>query len=432
MDGGGVVDWVNGNFLVPSDGVLQIDSTVTSITNTARLVNQGVVQVQASFFTFKGGLDNQANFTVNAGQVITVQNNLDNSGGQFNINSAYTNAGAIALSQGYLGGTGGLHNENLVESTGAINNPLVNRAGGTVCTNGGLLALNGTSVQNLAGGYLEATAGSTLRLTSSLLNQGVINPQGGAIDLGSFSLTNPGTITGYGTYKAKEIVNDGRVTFLGGNLNVQATYCNNGSRTTEVRFATANFSGAVTTNAGGVMKNTGSDITFFSTFFNNGTYISDPATNTFNAALALGPAGKLAGGEGDVFIVNADLLSANPNGLDIADATLAFGGGTHNFTLAGTARIGTLSVADGATVVLNGGDLIVGFFGADASQFTTAQTIYYEPALNPDLDGQTYALTGGGSLTVVPEPSTCVLVLLGGVTALAVARRRTCKTLALR
>jgi len=68
---------------------------------------------------------------------------------------------------------------------------------------------------------------------------------------------------------------------------------------------------------------------------------------------------------------------------------------------------------DGASVSLVGADLFVGALSADTNQFTTAQTIYYDPAQNPSLAGQTYALDGGGSLTAVPEPSSAWLVFFG-------------------
>ena len=62
----------------------------------------------------------------------------------------------------------------------------------------------------MAGPAQAQKAGGTLRISRTLVNQGIINPQGGVIDLISNSLTNQGTLTGFGTYKAKEVVNDGR------------------------------------------------------------------------------------------------------------------------------------------------------------------------------------------------------------------------------
>ncbi len=435
-------NFTGGTVLVLPNGLLRMNAD-----SPVAVTNRGNIQLLANSVGFNGGLANEANFTVNGGQVVTVLNGLGNSGnifvtaggilsadgmregrhtgslflnngGQFSVASAWTNAGVVNLQFGGVSG-GSIHNEGLVEGAGGITAPLINRDGGSVRAVGGVLSLTGSDIQNQAGAFMEADAGATLRLSRTLVNQGVINPQGGVIDLQSNSLTNQGTMTGFGTYKAKEIVNDGRATFLGGNLNVQATYINNASKTTEVRFATASFFGAVTNNAGGVIKNTGSDITFFNAFFNNGSFISDPATNTFNATLTLGTSGELKGGAGDVFIINGSLLSANPNGLDLPDAEVVFGLGAHDFTLAGTAHFGTLQLAGGASVSLAGGDIIVGIFSASPNQFTTAQTIFYDPALSPWLEGQTYSLTGGGLLTAVPEPSTWLMVIL----ALAVLAR---------
>ena len=101
-----------------------------------------------------------------------------------------------------------------------------------------------------------------------------------------------------------------------------------------------------------------------------------------------------------------------------------FNDGAHTFTLAGVASIGTLELSDGASVSLLGADLIVGVFNAATDQFTTAQTIYYDPVQNPSLGAQSYALNGGGTLTAVPEPSSMLLVLFGVVAAVTAARRR--------
>ncbi len=181
--------------------------------------------------------------------------------------------------------------------------------------------------------------------------------------------------------------------------------------------------GAFTNAASAYFKNTGSDVTFFNAFYNNGTYLSDPAMNTFNGSVALDATGVLAGGAGDVFVIGGDLTSANPTGLQLAGAKVIFNDGAHTFTLAGPASIGELELTSGASVSLVGGDLYVGLLNADTNQFTTAQTIYYDPAQNLSLAGQTYALDGGGTLTAVPEPSSVGLVLFGIVAVFTAAHR---------
>jgi T5SS/PEP-CTERM-associated repeat protein len=449
--GGGKAQLTGGNIVVESTATLRLGTDVTTV--GSMITNQGVFQLLAGAVTLNGGFDNQANFTVTGGQSVNVQNGLANegfltvsaagaltadrfaggthdgslflySGAGFTVNSAWTNAGAVSLQGGVVLGSA-VANTALIEGYGGLMAPLANGAGGTVRANGGILSLSGSSVQNQAGGIFEALPGATLKINRSMLNQGLINPQGGAIDLGANTLTNFGTLSGYGSYKAGLIVNQSRATFSGGNLNIYAAYLNTGaSTTTEVRYITANFYGGFTNAASAVFKNTGSQITFFGPTAIGGTYASDPAINTFNGSVVLDPTGVLAGGAGDVFIISGDLTSANPNGLQLAGAKVVFNSGAHTFTLAGTAQIGELELQSGASILLAGGDLIVGLFSASTDQFTTAQTIYYDPAQNPSLGAQTYALDGGGSLTAVPEPSSGLLVLFAVAASLLAARRR--------
>jgi hypothetical protein len=362
---------------------------------------------------------------------VTVQNGLANPGGSLFVGNAgalsvgggWTNAGGLFLQSGSVAG-GSLCNQSLIEGVGAVSAPLVNQNGGTVRASGGALALNGTTIQNQPGGVLEAIAGSTLRINRSFANQGVVNNRGGDIDLGSNTLTNTGTLTGYGGFKAAQIINQTRAQFSGGQADIYSTYLNSAGATTTVLHATANFFGAFTNLSGAYFKNTGSDVTFFGSFYNNGTFTSDPAVNTFSAGLTLGLTGILTGGDGDVFVINGDLSSANPNGLQLAGAKVVFNAGAHTFTLAGPTSLATLELSDGANVSLIGADLYIGLLNGETNQFTTAQTIYYDPAQNPLLAGQTYTLNGGGSLSPVPEPSSALLVLLGVAALVSSAVRK--------
>ncbi len=450
--GPGTVTFVSGNLVIEPAGVVSFGPSFTVFTNLT-VVNQGVLQLQASAFTFGSGFDNQAGFTMNPAQLVSVHNGFDNegilvlnsgaalsvdrfadgnqrgslflySGASFSVAAAWTNAGAIELAGGILNGSA-IQNISLIEGSGGLTAPLNNLAGGTVRASGGLLALNGSSIQNQAGGDMEAESGATLRLNTGFTNLGVINNLGGLIDFGSNTLTNQGTLTGYGTFKAGTTVNDNRALFSGGNVSVYGTYLNNGaSATTVVDFVTANFYGAVTIGSGSLFKNTSSQVTFFNTFQVNGSYVSDPATNVFTAMLALGPNGALHGGKGDLFVLQSDLTSANADGLQIDGATLEFTSGAHNFTLAGTASLGALQLDSGATLKFSGAALYVGEFNAALSQISTPDTIFYDPTENPSLDGQTYELSGGGLLEAVPEPDTFALVLVALACGIAVRGRR--------
>jgi|GEM_PF-2352865 len=413
------VNLLGGTVVVLPDGVLQLSHDVSSLVS-----NAGDIQVSASL-SLLGGLQNQGNLSVNAVQVIKVENQMANAGsgvlylnngGILDVGPAWTNAAAIAFSQGGRLKGGSVANDGLLEGSGAISAPLLNRAGGTVRAANGVLALTGASVANEPGAFMEAVAGGTLRFSQSLNNQGIIHPQGGVMDFQSNVLTNTGTLTGYGTLKAALIVNQSRATFQGGETSIQSVYLNSAGATTEVLHASASFFYAFTNASGAYFKNTGSQITFFGVASIGGTYVSDPAMNVFNSALNL--SGVLAGGPGDVFVFNDDFTSTNPDGLQLAGAKVVFNAGAHTFTLTGVTSIGTLELSDGASVSLVGADLFVGVLNADTNQFTTAQTIYYDPTQNPSLGAQTYALNGGGSLTAVPEPSSAMLVLLGVAAAL--------------
>jgi T5SS/PEP-CTERM-associated repeat protein len=416
-------------------GALRLGADITSV--GADVINQGVLQVLATTFAFNGGFENDANFVVANNQFISVLGGLANSGGfiiqpgavvsadsmpfqtgslylysgsLLSVGSAWNNAGPISIQGGGISG-GAINNAALIEGYGAVSAPLVNQDGGTVRASGGLLSLNGSSIQNQAGGSFEIENGATLRVGRNFNNAGDINNFGGILDVSGFILTNASVLGGSGTFKAAQTVNAGRVLFQGGQADIYGVYLNTAGATTTVYQITANFHGTFTNAAGAYFKNTGSQVTFFGPTSIGGTYLSDPAMNVFNSALNV--SGVLAGGAGDVFVFNGDFTSTNPDGLQLAGAKVVFNAGAHTFTLSGTASIGELELQSGASILLAGGDLIVGLLNADTNQFTTAQTIYYDPAQNPSLGAQTYALNGGGSLTAVPEPSSALLVVLG-------------------
>jgi len=427
----------NGSLLITPTGSLRLGADVPAIVNS--VTNQGILHIAATAFGFNGGLANESAYTVADSQLVTIQGGLANSGGltiqpggalsantissqsgsifilntaQLSVGTAWTNSGAIAIQGGYLTGAT-LNNSGLLEGYGSVSAPLINQNGGTVRASGSLLSLNGSSIQNQAGASFEIESGATLRIGRSLNNAGDINNFGGILDVSGFILTNASVLTGSGTFKAAAIINSGQVLFQGGQADIYGVYLNTAGATTTIYRITANFHGAFTNAASAYFKNTGSDITFFGSTFIGGTYLSDPAMNTFNGSVALDATGVLAGGAGDVFVIGGDLSSANPNGLQLSGAKVVFNDGAHTFTLAGTATIGTLQLDSGTSVSLVGGDLIVGVFNAQTDQFTTAQTIYYDPSQNPSLGAQTYALNGGGMLSPVPEPTSAWLVFFG-------------------
>jgi len=395
------------------------------------MANSGAIIVNDSAILTASGFSNQ----LQAGSMFL------NQGSSLQVGRAWTNAGVIQLDQSTLQG-GAIANSVLIEGSGTINAALTNRAGGTVRAEGGVLRLAG-AVGNQTGAFLEVRAGATLNLARGLNNYGTVNSRDGVVDFQSNTLTNYGTLSGFGTFKAGLIENRNQAHFEGGSIDVEAVYLNTNGASTIIAHSSAIFFGAVTNASGSTIKLTGGYATFMGDFYNNGLYYSDPATNTFDT-LTLGPSGVLMGGVGDEFIFGGDLLNYSTNALtfDLTQAALSFTAGSHTFALAGADygtnwvgynanfAIGEFAITPGGGVTfedgnpLNGGAaLYVDVFNASAPQVTSPFNIYYNPTSNPSLSNQTLALSGGGWLIPVPEPATWML-LLAGAGALVLRRKR--------
>ena len=159
------------------------------------------------------------------------------------------------------------------------------------------------------------------------------------------------------------------------------------------------------------------------------------------------------GGQGDKFIVNGDFLNTSTLNTvwntDQAELDLS-AGISHLVDVAGTDKgrtsagytdnfsWGVLSLLAGASLVLDDGNdspggalyvhelLLAGGLSQIGRITGNGMNLYYDatdPA-NGYLLGQSYALTGGGMLTPVPEPSALVLLAVGALGLAFYCRRR--------
>jgi hypothetical protein len=400
-------DGIDVDYLVDikNSGTIRAVGTFAGETNEALAIGGGSVVNNA------GGLitSSQRAITVN-------DSNLGNAFGAISIDNAGTITG---------------QNGEAVNIKSIFANTLTNQAGGTI--NGSVVMGDGADTVNLhAGstlnGALDGGAGAdTVHLagtgTGTLAN--VSNVETLKVDSGSWS------ISGMQSYSAGTTVAAGATALVSGSL-----------------------LGNVTNN--GTVKVINTNATFDGNFQNNGAYISDPSTQTFDD-LSTGAGGTIKAGAGDIFRVGGDFRNQSTQALewDTVLASLAFFGpvGTdHVFELAGANQgvwgkgsgnfgWGALVIEGGNTVQLadgvgaDGGALYVSdLIGAIISgglitniAGAAGLNIYYDStqAANAYLGGLNYALAGGGLLLArgVPEPAALGLVL-AGLGGLRLLRRR--------
>jgi hypothetical protein len=214
----------------------------------------------------------------------------------------------------------------------------------------------------------------------------------------------------------------------------------------------------------GTVKTTNAVVTWNGTFTNNGVYISDPATQTFNRDLSVGRTGYLAGHTSqDLFILKGDFINQSTQNTlwDTAQAGLKFAMGlenSHDFYIPGQGATGannfawytlditgqTLHCKDGNTIA-NGDqwlEVLIGATYTDKAENAALTNIfnddpvnvlnlYYDKnlAANDYLGGFDYVITGGaGGHLYAHTPLPPSVLLLGsgllGLGALKWRRRR--------
>ncbi len=291
---------------------------------------------------------------------------------------------------------------------------------------------------------------NALRLAVNRTATGEYLLEGGTLRSGSLEVGRRGVFTQTGgTFQTGALSNVGEVNLEGGKTKVTGEVTNASTGTLNISH-NMKFPGDVTNE--GTIKTTGATVTWGGHFTNLGAYISDPSKQTFQD-LVVGETGYLVGFSQDTFVVRGDFENRSTqnqlwqtdqavlrfrtvlgqsdteqisiHNFWLAGADLGPGGGAHNF------RWGTLNVM-GVTVNLldgnpqnQGSALYVGKIrGLEIDEATgtilniyalAGLNLYYNPSLNPELEGLTYSLYGingqpGGLLVPTPVPASVLLL----------------------
>jgi hypothetical protein len=157
------------------------------------------------------------------------------------------------ISVGGAGLTNGVN--GVIQGVGRVSAPLNNL--GRVEATGGTLTLAGNTT-NGAGAIMVASIGNTILTVGTLAaNQGTISLTGGTFDTNHQTLTNAasGIISGRGTIRASNIVNNGQFLLAGGDTDVQSPITgNSGSKFILSGGGNGFFYNPVTMNAGSELR----------------------------------------------------------------------------------------------------------------------------------------------------------------------------------
>jgi autotransporter-associated beta strand protein len=291
------------------------------------LNNAQVVFNQAADGTFAGGLSGSGSLVKDGAGILTLAGANSYTGG------TTISAGALAVNAASLQG-------NIVDNGRLVFNQAQNGSfagsisgvGGLVKQGAGELVLNGANTYS-GGTTVEAgtLGGDSASLQGNIANNsqvafhqgsdgvyaGVISGSGGLLKDGAGTLA----LTGANTYAGETRIEEGALAITGGGQ----------------RFLGGDVFNQGTVSVQGVSAEYGGS------FNNDGAYISNQATSTFNN-LTVGANGYLAGGANDEFVVTGNFLntSAQADSWKTDNARLVFRSaspgqpGQHVFQLAGT------------------------------------------------------------------------------------------------
>ena len=419
-------------------GYFSNGSTLSTITNSGRLENLG----GGTGFS-DGQLDNFG--TIQNQGSGTIVGTIVNTGTLTNYYKLFNETLAVLYNNNTLVNNGTLNNSSNMAfpSTGTpLGVGLINDFGGVLTNNAGAQLSNTGTLTNY----------DTLANAGTLTNSGTITNHGAINNAGIFNVSASGIVTGSGTFAQSAgttqmdgYLSQSSVTVNGGTFNLTGSMNANVSNAGTFNVAgtgTITITGNLTNLPGGSIKVTGNGpynsatlngtrVVYTGMFFNNGGYVSDPATNVFGGGLTVGSSGYLVGGAQDEFVMQGDFLNnSTQNTLWHTELSKIIfeGGGAHHVNF-GSADNGASGFADNfawGSLSIDPNDsldvsgtiyarlLSLGSIG----QLSGGGTIYYDPTLagNAYLNGANYDLDGGGHLlavAAVPEPESYAPMLAG-------------------
>jgi hypothetical protein len=306
-------------------------------------------------------------------------------GAGINVLSTLYNDSTIILNGSnatFSGGT--IFNEGTILGQGRVSNSVDND--GTVRASGGTLTLTGFNFTNHPTGRIEALNDSTVFVTQGLNNnEGTITLQGGSFDNANHSITNSGSITGYGTFRSGELYNIGHIGVGYGDLEVIGTVINDG---------TCDIQG-------------GSTAVFFNDVSGEGSF-GGTGTAMFLGALSPGSSPGVMSFETNVILGSGSTLIMELAGLVAGDEydVLDVAG---NFVLDGILDIELIN-----HFVPQSGNIFDILNFDPAKLFGAFDTINL-PTLPAGLAWDTSSLYTIGEIDVIPEPTTIAILSLGGL-----------------
>lgn len=414
-------DWGHG-FLTVSNGLIELNN-----------VTMGDLAASSGQWDIFGGMGsvygafNVANKDGSTGRVMVADSGILEIRSTTSLGTGATGAGSITNRDG---GT--------VRFTG-LNNPTITKtATGTFISTNAIVEFKDASAANLFGGITNITleGNNTLSLNNAT-----------NANLGSYTFQNNTPAT----YASLRMINGG-TRWQSTNLTIA------GGSSLLASNTTGTVRGNVT-NAGTIAV-VNSKLTFENRVVIQGTYFSDPSTNTFLDDVTVSQSGSMTGGVGDLFDFKKNLTinSTNQLDFDLSQSGVSFsGGGMHTnaitgkdmgggppawdaaFTLGtnfayGEFHLGSITdqvcFACGEIPVAPGNALYIGWLDLLGStnlianlHAPTTINLYYDAtdSRNAYLGGLSYSLTdcdlvnaGGFLMPVIPEPGTMALVIAAG------------------